>query len=164
MQDATPFSLSFFPSSNGLEEEEEEEEGEKKRTRKFKTLSKRRRSRIMKYPSIYAPSENGAFKRREYFCEKEKKKKRRKTLYSTCSSGKEEERKERKGGKKRDVDCHNLISRGLQKATRAYFSGRELYNKILATFGFLLGQVEWIADAGSTQLRFKPLSRDAGRN
>lgn len=55
--------------------------------------------------------------------------------------------------KKRDVDCHNLISRGLQKATRAYFNARELYNKILATFGFLLGQVEWIADAGSTQFR-----------
>lgn len=32
---------------------------------KFKMLSKRRRSRIMKYPSIYAPSENAAFKRHD---------------------------------------------------------------------------------------------------
>ena len=53
-------------------------------------LSKRRRSRIMKYPSIYAPSENGAFKRRDIFAkrpasiqrprleEKRKKKKKKK--------------------------------------------------------------------------------------
>lgn len=81
-------------------------------------------------------------------------------MFEREEGGTEEEERR----KKRDVDCHNLISRGLQKATRAYFSGQELYNKILATFGFLLGQVEWIADAGSTQLRFKPLSRDAGRN
>lgn len=37
---------------------------------KFKMLSKRRRSRIMKYPSIYAPSENGAFKRRDIFAKR----------------------------------------------------------------------------------------------
>lgn len=116
----------------------------------------------MKYPSIYAPSENGVFKRREYFCEK---KEERRFIQGVRAGRRRDGRKGReRRRKKRDVDCHNLISPGLQKATRAYFNARELYNKILATFGFLLGQVEWIADAGSTQLRFKPLSRDAGRN